>query len=103
MMMRKQIKKPIAANANRSPVPALVLLFPTDLYAKARLHARCITSDACAFWKEVREGYAVAVEGAGALDAIWVRDSEARAAAAAKWHDIPILIAGELRSVSAPN
>ena len=102
-MMRKQIKEPIAANANRSPVPALVLPFPTDLYAKARLHARCITSDACAFWKEVREGYAVAVEGAGALDAIWVRDAEARPAAAAKWHDMPVLVAGELRLVSNYN
>ena len=101
--MRKQIKEPIAANTNRSPVPASVLPFPTDLYTKARLHARHITSDACAFWKEVREGYAVAVEGAGALDAIWVRDSEARAAAAAKWYDKPVRIAGELRLVGDSN
>jgi hypothetical protein len=79
-----------------------VLPFPADLYTKARLHTRCITSDACAFWKEVREGYSVAVESAGALDAIWVRDSEARAAAA-KRHDKPILIAGELRLVGDPN
>ncbi len=69
----------------------------------ARLHARCITSDARAFWEEVREGYAVAVEGAGALDAIWVKDAEAGAAAAAKWHDKPVLVVGELRLVSDPS
>ena len=100
--MRKQIKEPIAANANRSLPSVSVVPFPADLHTRARLHARCITSDACAFWREMRKGYAVAVEGAGDLDAIWVGDSEAQAAAAAKWRDRPVLIAGELRLVHAP-
>lgn len=100
MIMQKQTLQLVAANNNLSPIPVSVVPFPADLYARVRLHARCIQSDACAFWKEVRQGYAVAVEGAGALDAIWVKDEKARGEAAVKWHDKPILIAGELRVVA---
>lgn len=100
MTMQERTLQRSAANKNLSPVPALVVPFPADLCTKARLHARGIRSDACAFWKEVRHGYAVAVEGAGALDAVWVKDEKTRSEAAAKWHDEPILIAGVLRVVA---
>ncbi len=105
--MPQQIHRPAAnsnqdpsANTTQEPLPPSVVRFPVDLCIRARLHHRCIRSDACAFWKEVRQGYAVAVEGAGALDAIWVKDEKARGEAAVKWHDKPILIAGELRVVA---
>ena len=97
--MRNRTTRPVAANTDRSPTPAPVVPFPADLYTRARLHHRRIRTDASDFWEQVREGYAVAVKGAGAMDAIWVRDSERWAAAARQFNDLPVLIAGELRVV----
>lgn len=86
------------ANAARTPLDRQLIVMPTSPVVQARLHAMGPQADHARFWQMVHAGHAVAVTGNG-RDAIWVRDNAAWAAAAARWHDLPIYVAGTLRLV----